>query len=46
MVSSSATCGTTSERAFLLLVVFWIADAPRAVVSTRLRLPSRSSIIT
>ena len=46
MVSSSAMCGTTSERALRLLVVFWIAGAPRAVVSTRLRLPSRSSIIT
>ena len=44
MVSSSAMCGTTSERAFLLLVVFWIAGAPRAVVSTRLRLPAPSSI--
>lgn len=46
MVSSSAMWGTTSERASRLLVVFWIAGAPRAVVSTRLRLPSRSSIMT
>ena len=38
MVSSSATGGMTSER-LALVVVFWIAGAPRAVVSTRLRLP-------
>ena len=46
MVSSSATCGTVSERALRLFATCCTAGAPREVVSTRVRLPSRSSIIT